>query len=206
MKKQETPVATKKATTKQGATTAKKLQESAEKKMKEAQEKQAALVEAIKMYQQDIDINANIVNDCLTNEQKKCVKALDDAMCPLSDMVLTRVTIKAILDEYKKQLNVENIAELNGKTITNVPFMSTTKKDYKEVIKRRYDMGVGQPVCILIHTNKDVKGIDVDAEIGTSDFNKQEIILARNQQFLIKKIEIGEGCGETYPIIELYPI
>ena len=161
------------------------------------------LLKAISFYQQDINIDSNISNECLTDEQKKCVETLDKAMCPLSEMILTQVTIASAIDVYKKQADVKNITDLVGKTLINVPFMSTTKRPFEEVIKRRYDMGIGQPVCILIHTNEKLKGLDVEIETEKKDA-KQEIILARNQQFLVKRVEIANGCGETYPILHFY--
>ena len=164
-----------------------------------------ALMEAISMYQNDTTINENITNDTLTEEQKKCVAALDKAMLPLAKAKLARVTIHAILDEYLKQVGVSDVKQLLGMRITNVPYMSTTKKPYEEVIKHRYDMGVGQPVCIVVHADERVKGLDVEIETEKED-KKKEIILARNQQFYVGKVVIAEGCGETYPVLHFYAV
>ena len=75
------------------------------KKVKEAPvneksaEKAVALVDALLMYQNDTTINTHLVNDGLTDEQKKCVAILDRAMCPLSDMELSRLVLEDVLED-----------------------------------------------------------------------------------------------------------
>ena len=160
--------------------------------------------EAIKMYQHDTTINENIVNNCLTEEQRKCVETLDGAMSPLDGLELNRLLTMSVIREYMKQVNVGSVQELAGKTIESIPYMSTTKNELHGMVKRRYDIGLDKPVCIVVSTEGKVKGIDVNALADGNDFAHQnEVILARGQKFIVKKIVMERGYGEAYPIIHL---
>lgn len=163
--------------------------------------------EAITMYQNDTSINENIVNGTLTEEQRKCVETLDAAMTVLHEGELNRLSTMSLIRKYMEQANVGSILELEGKVIENIPYMSTTKNDLYPMVKRRYDLGLDKPVCIVVHAEGKVKGIDVNEAIKDNPFAYQnEVILARGQQFIVRKVVMEAGFGETYPIIHLYAV
>jgi hypothetical protein len=200
-------------------TTTKKVSEkkatATETKQKASQKSETKLMvaEAIIMYQNDTTINENIVNGTLTDKQKDCVEKLDKAMCPLSDMELNRLVSKTVIAKYMEQAGVTTIDGLVGKTIENVPFMSMSKRTLHDILEKRYSLGLDKPNCIVVHTGitGKVKGLDVEIELREEGIentfkHQQEIILARGQKFLIKKIVMGDGWGEAYPILHLYAV
>ena len=206
-------VAVKKVTMTAGAAKEAVLQEkkTVEKKEEKAKEN---LADALIMYQNDTTINLHLTNNGLTDEQKKCVATLDEAMCPLADLELSRLVLKEVLTGYMQQAGVNTLKELEGKTIENVPYMSVTRKPLKDILQARYDLGLDKPCCIMVHTGKigKVKGLDVVIEMREAGFGggrmerQQEIILARGQKFLVKKVAFGDEWGEAYPILHLYAV
>ncbi len=173
--------------------------------------KQSALAEAIRAYRTDTTINANIADGCITEVQLRHIAQLDLAMVTLPDMTLSRITIGSVLRKIMEREGVSNVEELVGKNIEVVPYMSTTKRELNELLQQRYDCGLGKPVCMVIHTEGKAKGIDVvhfmeSATIDDGFSRQQEVILARGQKFLVKKIVMGDGWGEAYPIIHFYAV
>jgi len=165
---------------------------------------------AILTYQHEPHLNKNIAENTLTEEQSVCVGMLDKAMKVLPDMELNRITIPAVLDEFLKQAKVSNITDLVGKTVKNVPYMSTTKNILYDIVKRRYGLGLTKPVCFVIHTEGKAKGIDVEEALNAEGYGggqmarQREVILARGTEFRVGKYVIGDEFGEVYPIIHLY--
>lgn len=181
---------------------------------KAAAEMQKAIADALIMYQNDTTINTHLVNNGLTDEQKKCVDRLDKAMMPLAEMELSRLVLKEILDGYMKQVGVKSLKELEGKVIENVPYMSMSKNPLKAMLQARYDVGLDKPYCIVMKTDNTgkLKGIDVCAElreagiVGSRAEKQQEIIIERGHKFLVKKVVFGDEWGEAYPILHFYAV
>ena len=175
---------------------------------------QTDIVPSILFYQRTPQINADIVNRTLTDEEKEHLAVLDKAMCPLADMELNRLVTKAVIGGYMEQTDVTSLKELEGKVIENVPYMSVTRTPLHDVLERRYHLGLCEPICIVIHTGNvgKVKGLDVVTEMREAGYGggrmekQEEIILARGQKFLVKKIVMGDGWGEAYPIIHFYAV
>lgn len=173
-------------------------------------EPKVQISEAILTYQHEPYLNKNIADNTLTEEQKVCVDMLDKAMKVLPDMELNRITIPAVLDEFLKQAEVDNIPDLVGKTVKNVPYMSTTKNSLYDIVKRRYDLGLTKPVCFVIHTKGKAKGIDVEEALNAEGYGggqmakQREVILARDTEFRVGKCVNGVEFGEVYSIIHLY--
>ena len=169
--------------------------------------------EAILMYQQDTTINENLSNGTLTDKQKECVEKLDKAMCPLADMELNRLVTKSVVKAYMEQTGAKTIDELSCKVVENVPFMSVTKNPLRDILEKRYHLGLDKPICIVIHTGLEgkVKGLDVMAELRDEGYEnifaqQKEIILARGQKFRVGKVAYGDEWGEAYPILHFYAV
>ena len=170
--------------------------------------KGVAAADAVRAYQNDPVINFRLMEDTLTDGQRQVVAALDEAMTLLPDMELRRVTVLNNLDNYLKQAQVKEVAQLRGKTVTNTPYMSTTTNDLRPILERRYKNGLSKTAVIIVHTEGKCKGVDVNAALGTQNgFREQnEIILARGQRFLIKRVEVIEDYNEPCPVLHLYAV
>lgn len=164
--------------------------------------------EAVRAYQNDPIINSRIVENTLTDGQKLVVEALDKGMRGVSEKVLNRVTIPFNIESFLKEAGVDEVAKLKGKAITTENYMSTTKNDLHETLERRYHNGLSKPVAIIIHTEGKCKGIDVNETLGEKNgFKEQnEVILARNQRFLVENVEMRSEWGEAYPVLHLHVI
>lgn len=175
------------------------------------EETKARVSDSLLYYVHHPEINGK-ATEAYTDEEKVCVEALDKAMVTLPDMELNRVTIPHVLGVFLTQAGVDNITDLVGKVVESVPYMSTTKKPLYEIVRHRYNLGLTNAVCFIVHTEGRAKGVDVVEALKAEGYGggraakQQEVILARGTKFRVGKYVIGDEWGEVYPIIHLYAI
>ena len=180
------------------------------KAQKPKQAAQPTNTDAVLSYVQNPSINSVLIEgSSLTEEQQATVNAMDAAMQVLPDCELNRVTINDTLQAYMQQAGVGDVRELEGKEICNSCYMSVSKVSLHDKLEKRYALGLDKPVCIVVHTEGKAKGVDVNEVLKEQSIypHQQEVVLARNQRFLVKKVRFGGGwLNETYPILHLHAV
>lgn len=177
---------------------------------KQQKQAQQPSLDAVRCYVLNPRINSELLaGNELTSEQQAIVAGMDAAMQVLPDTELNCVTINDTLQAYMQQAGVSEVRELEGKELVNSCFMSASKLSLHDKLAKRYALGLEKPVCIVVHTQGKAKGVDVNELLKEQSVypHQQEVVLARNQSFLVKKVRFGSGwLNETYPILHLYAI